>query len=294
MLKIVALCVLLVSVAHASAQISDDETRKWNQPVKPFKIVGNVYYVGAKEVASYLIVTPQGHILLDTGFLETVPQIKQNVAQLGFRFEDIKILINSHAHSDHAGGFAAVKKELTGARLMVSEGDAALLARGGKNDPNFGDRFLFQPVTADRIMRDGDTVQLGEVTMTARLTPGHTPGCTTWTMKVREGSKTYDVVFYGSTTIPGFKLVGNANYPNIVDDFERSFRLLKGLPCDVFLAPHGSFFLLEEKIKRLAQDPSQNPFIDEAGYRRILERTEREFRAELKRQQSAANSTAQP
>ena len=269
------------------AQISDDESRKWNEPVKPFKIVGNVYYVGAKEVASFLIVTPQGHILLDTGFLETVPQIKQNVAQLGFRFEDIKILINSHAHADHAGGFASVKKELTSARLMVSEGDAPLLARGGKNDPNFGDRFLFQPVKADRILHDGDTVQLGGVTMTARLTPGHTPGCTTWTMKVREGSKTYDVVFYGSTTIPGFKLVGNTNYPNIVDDFERSFRILKTLPCDIFLAPHGSFFLLEEKIKRLAKDPSSNPFIDNNGYTRIIERTEREFRAELKRQQSA-------
>ena len=295
--KILTICVLLFCVTQVCAQISDEQSRDWNQPVKPFKIVGNVYYVGAKEVASYLITTSEGHILLDSGFLETVPQIKQNVAQLGFRFEDIKILINSHAHSDHAGGLAALKKELSGARLMVSEGDAPLLTRGGKNDPNFGDRFLFQPVTADRILRDGDTVQLGGVTMTARLTPGHTPGCTTWTMKVREGSKTYDVVFYGSTTIPGFKLVGNANYPNIVDDFERSFRLLKALPCDVFLAPHGSFFSLEEKIKRLAQDPSrvpsQNPFIDGAGYRRNVERTEKEFRAALKRQQSSASAHAQ-
>jgi metallo-beta-lactamase class B len=278
---------LLVGATQVFAQISDDETRKWNQPVKPFKVIGNVYYVGAKEVASYLIVTSQGHILLDTGFLETVPQIKQNVAQLGFRFEDIKILINSHAHADHAGGFASLKKELTGARLMVSEGDAPLLARGGKNDPNFGDRFVFEAVKVDGTLRDGDTVRLGDVTMTARLTPGHTPGCTTWTMKVREGSKTYDVVFYGSTTIPGFKLVGNTNYPNIVDDFERSFRLLKSLPCDVFLAPHGSFFSLEEKMKRLTVD--QNPFIDRNGFKRIIERTEKEFRAELKRQQGTAS-----
>ncbi len=291
--RILTICVLLLSVTQAFAQISDDESRKWNEPVKPFKIIGKVYYVGAKEVASYLIVTSQGHILLDTGFLETVPQIKQNVAQLGFRFEDIKILINSHAHADHAGGFAALKKELAGAKLMVSEGDAPLLARGGKNDPNFGDRFLFEPVTADRVLRDGDTVQLGDVTMTARVTSGHTPGCTTWTMKVREGLKTYDVVFYGSTTIPGFKLVGNANYPNIVDDFERSFRILKTLPCDVFLAPHGSFFSLEEKIKRLAQNSSQNPFIDETGFRRIVERTGKEFRAELKRQQGAASAPVQ-
>jgi len=285
-------CLYLLAVIFyatpTGAQVSDDQSREWNQPVKPFKVVGNVYYVGAKEVASYLIVTPQGNILLDTGFLETVPLIKQSVAQLGFRFDDIKILISSHAHADHAGGFALVKKELPGAQLMVSEADAPLLARGGKNDPNFGDHFLFQPVKADRTLRDGDAVQLGGITMTARLTPGHTPGCTTWTMKVREGSRTYDVVFYGSTTIPGFKLVGNTNYPNIVDDFERSFRLLKTLPCDIFLAPHGSFFALEEKIKRLAQQPAQNPFIDEAGFRRIVERTEKEFRAELKRQQSGA------
>lgn len=289
LIKFLTICVLLICVTQVCAQVSDEQSREWNQPVKPFKIVGNVYYVGAKEVASFLIATPQGHILLDTGFLETVPQIKQNVAQLGFRFEDIKILINSHAHADHAGGFALLKKELTAAKLLVSEGDAPLLARGGKTDPNFGDRFLFQPVTADRILHDGDTVQLGGVTMTARLTPGHTPGCTTWTMKANERSKTYDVVFYGSTTIPGYKLVGNTNYPNIVEDFERSFSLLKTLPCDIFLAPHGSFFSLEQKMKRLAANPSSNPFFDKNGYTQMIERTEREFRAELKRQQSVAS-----
>src|SRR5215218_5464277 len=184
--RILTICVLLACLTHVCAEVTDEESRRWNEPVRPFKIVGNVYYVGAKEVASFLIVTPQGHILLDTGFLETLPQIKQNVAQLGFRFDDIKILLNSHAHADHAGGFALLKKELPSAKLMVSEGDAPLLARGGKNDPNFGDRFVFQPVTADRILHDGDTVQLGGVTMTPRLTPGHTPGCTTWTMNVRE------------------------------------------------------------------------------------------------------------
>lgn len=289
LIKFLTICVLLICVTQVCAQVSDEQSREWNQPVKPFKIVGNVYYVGAKEVASFLIATPKGHILLDTGFLETVPQIKQNVAQLGFRFEDIKILINSHAHADHAGGFALLKKELTAAKLLVSEGDAPLLARGGKNDPNFGDRFLFQPITADRILHDGDTVQLGGVTMTARLTPGHTPGCTTWTMKANERSKTYDVVFYGSTTIPGYKLVGNTNYPNIVEDFERSFSLLKTLPCDIFLAPHGSFFSLEQKMKRLAANPSSNPFFDKNGYTQMIERTEREFRAELKRQQSVAS-----
>lgn len=279
--------VLLLCATCAHAQINDEQARKWNEPVTPFKIVGNVYYVGAAEVSSFLIVTSQGHILLDSGFLETVPHIKQNVAQLGFRFEDIKILINSHAHADHAGGLALLK-QLTGAKLVVSSADAELLARGGKNDPNFADRFVFQPVTTDRVLHDGDTVKLGDVVMTARLTPGHTKGNTTWTMKVREGSKSFDVVFAGSTTAPGYKLVDNPNYPNIVDDYEKTFRLLKNLPCDVFLAPHGSFFALHEKLKR--RNSAQNPFIDKQGYIGFVERTEKEFRAELKRQQGKSDS----
>ncbi|HEX6046099.1 MAG TPA: subclass B3 metallo-beta-lactamase [Pyrinomonadaceae bacterium] len=292
--KILTICgLLLLASVQVSAQIDDDEGRKWNQPVKPYKVIGNVYYVGATEVSSFLIVTSQGLILIDSGFLETVPLIKQNVAQLGFRFEDIKILLNSHAHADHAGGLARLK-QMTGAKLMVSEADAALLARGGKNDPNFGDRFLFEPVKADRILRDGDTVQLGDVTMTARLTPGHTAGCTTWTMKVREGSKTYDVVVIGSTTIPGYKLIGNTGYPNIVSDYEASFRLLKTLPCDVFLAPHGSFYSMLEKMKRLSANPSENPFIDKRALTQFVDRTEKDFRAELKRQQDATNTAAQP
>lgn len=199
--KLLIICVLLLCGTYAQAQINDEESRKWNEPVKPFKIIGNVYYVGAAEVSSYLITTSDGHILLDSGFAETVPQIKQNVEQLGFRFEDVKILITSHSHADHVGGVAMLK-QMTGAQLAVSIADADMLARGGKNDPNFGDRFLFQAVIADRKLRDGDTVKLGDVTMTARLTPGHTKGCTTWTMKVSEGGKQYSVVIIGSTTVP--------------------------------------------------------------------------------------------
>lgn len=284
-LAIRLLCVLLLSATCAYAQISDEESRKWNEPVKPFKVIGNVYYVGATEVSSYLITTSEGHILLDSGFLETVLQIRQNVAQLGFRFQDIKILLNSHAHYDHAGGMARLK-ELTGAKLMVSEGDVAQLARGGKDDPNFGDRFLFSPVTVDRTLRDGDRVKLGDVVLTARFTPGHTKGCTTWTMKVRDGAKLYDVAFVGSTTAPGYKLAGNDKYPDIVQDYERTFRLLKNLPVDVFLAAHGSAFGLLEKMKLVGQSP-QNPFIDPAGYKRLIARTEKQFRETLNRQQEA-------
>lgn len=281
---ILIICVLLLSAMYTFAQINDDEARKWNEPVKPFKMIGNIYYVGAAEVSSYLITSPQGHILLDSGFAETVPQIKENVATLGFRMEDVKIIITSHAHADHVGGIALLK-QLTNAKLMVSEADAEAVARGGKNDPNFGDRFAFDPVTADRRLRDGDTVQVGDVTMTARLTPGHTKGCTTWTMKVRDGSKSYDVLFIGSTTVPGYKLIGNAGYPNIVEDYEATFKLLKTLSADVFLAPHGSFFALHEKIKRLGEP--QNPFVNKHDFTRFVERTEKEFRAELKRQQES-------
>lgn len=285
-MRAIFLCLLFVLLCSASAFAQADETsRSWNQPVKPFRIIGNLYYVGASDIASYLIVTPRGHILLDSGFVETVPQIQRNVVQLGFRLEDVKILINSHAHYDHAGGFALLKR-LTGATLMTSEADAALLAAGGKGDPNFGDRFAYEPVKADRILHDGDEVKLGGVTMVARLTPGHTKGNTTWIMTVNEDKKQYKVVFAGSTTAPGYKLVNNPNYPNIVSDYRRTFQLLKSLPCDVFLAPHGNFFDLANKSKLVEQNKQPNPFIDGKGYKQFLEDTENAFEKELERQSS--------
>ena len=208
------------------------------------------------------------------------------MAQLGFRLEDVKVLLNSHAHYDHAGGLAELKR-LTGAKLMTSESDVALLAAGGKGDPNFGDRFAFEPVKPDRTLRDAEKVELGGVTMVARMTPGHTKGCTSWTMKVREGEKDYDVVFVGSTSAPGYKLVNNAGYPGIVADYEQTFKLLKSLPCDVFLAAHGSFYDMLEKAKLLEGAPKQNPFIDPAGYRQYLEESEKSFRKLLASQSQA-------
>ena len=265
---------------------ADDASRAMNQPVKPYRVIANIYYVGASDVSSFLITTPDGHILLDSGFIETVPQIKQNLAQLGFRLEDIKILLNSHAHYDHAGGFAELKR-LTGAKLMTSEGDIPLLAAGGKGDPNFGDRFSFEPVKPDRVLRDGDKVELGGVTMVARMTPGHTKGCTSWTMKIKDGERQYDVVFVGSTSAPGYKLVNNAGYPGIVADYEKTFRLLKSLPCDVFLAAHGQFYNMLEKAKLAEQGKTPNPFIDPEGYRRYLDASEKSFRKLLASQSGA-------
>jgi metallo-beta-lactamase class B len=286
-LCLAALC--LLGPARAAGQ-ADETSRSWNQPVEPYRIIGNVYYVGASDVTSFLIVTPAGHILLDSGFAETVPLIRRSVARLGFRMADVKILINSHAHLDHAGGLALLKEE-TGARLFASAADAALLAAGGRGDFHFGDRLAYAPVRADRVLGDGDRVELGGVRLTARLTPGHTKGSTTWMMKVREGRRSYDVLFAGSTSVPGYKLVGNAQYPGIVADYERTFRLLKRLPCDVFLAPHGSFFSMQEKAERLARGSGPNPFLDAPGCRDYIERTERAFREQLRKERQAAGAS---
>ncbi|HKP14067.1 MAG TPA: subclass B3 metallo-beta-lactamase [Blastocatellia bacterium] len=281
-----ALLLLLAAPLTVSSRPQGSEQwREWNHPVKPFRVIGNVYYVGATEVSSFLITTPQGHILLDSGFAETVPQIRENVKQLGFKLEDIKLLINSHAHSDHAGGLAELKS-LTGAKLYASEADAALLAAGGKGDFQWGDTLAFAPVQADRIIHDGETVELGGVWLVAHLTPGHTKGNTTWTMEVKEGGKTYNVVFMGSTTAPDYKLVNNAKYPNIVADYQRSFRVLESLPCDVFLSAHGSFFNLIEKMARLEKGATKNPFVDPKGYREFLENSKENFYKKLKAQQA--------
>jgi metallo-beta-lactamase class B len=259
---------------------ADQTSRSWNQPVKPYRIIGNIWYVGASGVTSFLITTPEGHILLDSGLPETVPQIRQNVAQLGFKLTDIKILINSHAHFDHAGGLAELK-ELTGAKLMATEADAALLARGGKDDFQWGDQYAYRPVKTDRVLHNGDRVELGELTLTARLTPGHTKGSTTWTMKVNEEGKQYDVVFSTSVSAPGYNLVNNAKYPQIADDYRRTFQILKSLPCDVFLGPHAEFFSMKEKMARMGQGTKPNPFIDSAGYREYVANGERDFQKTL-------------
>jgi metallo-beta-lactamase class B len=281
--KFCAAILLLLCPVVAKAQ-DDPVARSWNKPVQPVHIIGNIYYVGASEVSSYLITTPKGHILLDSGLPETVPLIQSNIKQLGFKLEDVKILLNSHAHYDHAGGLATLK-ELTGAKLFASLADAELLANGGRGDFGFGDKYPYKPVKVDRTFRDKESIELGGVKVTARLTPGHTKGCTTWTMKVKEGDKVYDVVIIGSASIPGYTLTNNAKYPNIIADYAYTFKLLKSLPCDVFLAPHGSFFALLEKLERLKKDEKTNPFIDPQSYRDYLERAEKTYLQQLLREQ---------
>jgi metallo-beta-lactamase class B len=280
-------------IAHAQLERS---FRAMNRPFEPLRVVGNIYYVGASDVTSFLIVTPAGHILVDTGFASTVPMIRKNMQTLGFRFEDVKVVVNTHAHVDHAGGHALTKRE-TGASLVMSAADAALLARGGKGDvlPVDNDLVLYKPATADRVVNDGDSVSLGGVTLTAHLTPGHTRGATTWTTTVEDAGKSLDVVFFCSTTLlPGVRLVGNAEYPAIADDFAATFRTLKALPCDVFLAPHGAMFSLGEKARKARQGSDRNPFIDPEGYRDWVARTEQAFRSRLDRERAASKVGADP
>jgi metallo-beta-lactamase class B len=271
--------------ALAKTQI-ESSFRSMNRTFEPFRVIGNIQYVGASDISSFLITTPEGHILIDSGFEATVPLIRDNVRKLGFRFEDIKVLLNSHAHVDHAGGHALLKR-LTGARIVMSEADARLLSNGGKGDflPVSEGVVHYEPANADRIIRDGDQVALGGVTLTAHLTPGHTKGCTTWTMAVEEDGKRYHVVFHGSTTIlPGVRLVDNPKYPGIAEDFAKTFRVLKSLPCDVFLAPHGAMFGLREKARRLSAGEKPNPFLDPEGYRAFVARSEEGFRRQLERE----------
>ena len=279
--------VLLIPVL-AFAQ-ADPESREMNRPVAPFRIAGNLYYVGAKEVCAFLITTPKGHILLDGGFVETAPQIEQNIAQLGFKIEDVKILLNSHAHFDHAGGLAELKRK-SGAKFIASARDADLLKNGGHGDFRFGDRLAFPPVEVDQIVGDGESIEVGGQKVTAWLTPGHTKGNTTWTTRISEEGKTYDVVFAGSPTALDYQFVGKESYPGITADFEKTFITLKKLPCDIFLSDHGSFFSFVEKRARLGRGETPNPFIDPNGYKRFVAQFENEFYDKVELQKRAATA----
>ena len=286
MRTLVRILILLTPVV-AWAQ-SDPVSRSWNQPVEPFRIAGNLYYVGASDITSYLITTPQGHFLIDGGFEETAVQIRSNVEKLGFRVKDIRILLSSHAHYDHAGGLAKLRRA-SGARLLASERDIPLLARGGLDDPQFGDRFPFERTEADGVVRDGKPVSLGGTKLTPHITPGHTPGCTTWSTTVTDANRKLDVVFLCSMSVPaGYRLVGNAKYPNAIEDYRATFRLLKTLRADIPLGSHGNFFDLQKKIPALKGGAAENPFIDPAGYQSLITAFERRFESIAAEQSQAA------
>lgn len=247
-------------------------------PFPPHKVIGNIYYVGTKSLAVFLVVTPQGNILINSTYERNVPGIQKAVEQLGFKFSDIKILLGSHAHGDHQEGDALVKS-LTGAQVMAMAEDVPALEAmkpGGKPHP------------IDKVLHDGESVTLGGTTLVAHLTPGHSRGCTTWTLKAEEGGKTYDVVIIGSFgTNPGFKLVNNTDTPQIAEEFARAFKVARSLKCDVPLGSHPGMYNMTEKYSKLAGGGA-NPFIDPAGYVLEVDIDEAMFRAVLAEQQKAA------
>jgi metallo-beta-lactamase class B len=275
---LIAIILLNASIVHSQA---DKTSRSWNQPREPFQIIGNVYYVGASDITSFLITSSKGHFLLDGGFVETAPMILANIKELGFNPRDVKFLLNSQAHFDHAGGLAELKKQ-TGAQMVASQEDGAVLRRGGKQDFYFGDKYQFPAVEVDQIVKNGANIQIGDVAMSAILTPGHTKGCTTWRTTAHENGRDYNVVFLcGLTVLPNTDLSHNVAYPNIASDFMKSFQILKNLPCDVFLGAHGSYFHLDEKVAERKKSPNGNPFIISEELKKYAEQKEKNFRSLL-------------
>ncbi len=271
-----ALVLLLVGSAALSAAFPD-------HPFPPFKIADHLYYVGSKELASYLVTTPQGHILINSSLEHSVPMIKASVEKLGFKFSDIRILLISHAHFDHCESLATMKA-LTGAQVFVMQGDDDVVASGGKGA--IGGDGHWKPVTVDRVLHDGEQVRLGGATLVAHLTAGHTPGCTTWTLVAEDGQYRRNVVIVGSVSVlSNYRLVHNPTYPDMARDFEHSFQVLKALPCGIFLGAHGIFFNMEQKYATL-QRATSNPFVDPAGYRAFIEQAQSAYETKLHKEES--------
>ena len=264
------LFVLLVFAAPLYAQTNPD----WHRAVPGFKIAGNLYWVGTADLAVYLINTPEGNILINSDFPEDVPLIRKSIEQLGFKYADTRILLSSHAHGDHDAATGIIQKE-TDARVMIMDGDVAEVESTRPGRPG---------AHVDRVLHDGDTVTLGGSTMTAHLTPGHTKGCTTWTMQVNESGRRLNAVIIGSPNVnAGTVLVGNKNYPQIAQDYVKTFKVLKSLPVDLFLGSHGAYFGMLAKYDRL-KNGGMNPFIDPAGYRAYVEEREGTFLKVLEEQ----------
>jgi metallo-beta-lactamase class B len=267
----------------AGPEAIKETLQNWSQSFEPRRIVGNIYYVGTNLISSFLIVTPKGHILLDTGHIQMLAQVEANIEKLGFKPKDVKILLNSHAHFDHCGGFAEFKRQ-TSATIVASKLDGELMMEGGKGDFYWGDDLAYEPVTPDRYVADGERVELGGISLVGHLTPGHTKGCTTWSMRVNEAGEELDVLFLCGLTVSTYKLTNNERYPNVVGDARNTFTRLRALRADVMLAPHGFYFDLEGKAARQTEG-SANPFIDAGELGRHLAEMEKDFEQALQSQE---------
>jgi len=252
-------------------------------PFPPHKIVGNLYYVGSYSLSAFLVATPEGHMLINTNWERAVDGLKTSVEALGFAFDDIEVILGSHAHGDHMEGDAVVA-QMTGARVMAMAADVAALERMRPGD---------KPHPIDRVLHDGATVTLGGTTLTARLTPGHTKGCTTWTMRIEEDGEVHDVAIIGSMgSNPNFQFVNNPDNPTIADEFKQGFRVLRSLSPDVPLGSHPAMYGMADKYERIGRGP--NPFIDPDGYRQEVDAVETLFRAVLERQEAESAAAGRP
>ena len=277
---------LLVGLALAPSALAQNDP-DWTKPFPPFRIIGNIYWVGSYDLATYLITTPQGNILINTGVGDTANQIKASVEQLGFKLADTKILTATHGHFDHVAGMAALKR-MTGAKLIVPERDKDLFESGGKLDFRFGDTpgFQFDRVTVDGTLKDSDTISLGGTVLTAHHHPGHTKGATSFTLNVAEGGKTYRVVIANMGSInPGVTVSGMPKYPEIGDDYARTFKAQQDMQIDVWLASHASQFKLHEKYK--PGDP-YNPdrFVDPQGFKAAVAQLEKVYQQQLAKERA--------
>jgi metallo-beta-lactamase class B len=285
-LRVAAIVLTLLTCAQLPAQSHPD----WTTPLTPFRIAPNLYYVGSRDLAAYLITTPAGDILINSNITSSPPQIRHSIEQLGFHFSDIKVLLISHAHSDHAGGSASILKQ-THAKYEVMDADVSSIETGGHTD--FAHFTPWPAAHVDRILHDGSTVQLGGITLTAHRTAGHTPGCTTWTTQVIEDHKPLNVVIVCSVTaLDEYHLIPAPNhpasYPGIAQDFAHTFNTLEALPCDIFLSSHGSYFDLLNKFTRMKTE-GPAVWIDPTGYKRAIAQSRADFEADLAHQQAAAH-----
>jgi metallo-beta-lactamase class B len=291
--RFTSLCIALAvapGMATGTAAQGRSVPSNWTERVKPYRVVGNVYYVGTLDLSSFLITSAEGHVLIDTGVQESADAVLDNIKTLGFNVKDVRVILTTQAHYDHVGAHARLQKE-SGARVLVAGGDAPIVAGGGEGDYLFGPEFHYPPTAVDATIRDGEVVKVGPIALTAHLTPGHTKGTTTWTMTVKDsGGQDRQVVFLGSTTVnPGTKLVKNEKYPSIEADYKHAFEVEKALPCEVFLAAHASVFNGPEKSAAAAAGKGDAVFVDPSGCRAAIERSEKAFLAELEKQRAAGS-----
>jgi metallo-beta-lactamase class B len=292
-LIVAALLATLVSFTIAQNPPAGDpsarlDTSGWNDYEAPFRLAGPIYYVGTRHLAVFLVASPQGHILIDGGMPSTAPIIEKSIRELGFKPEDIRILLTTQAHFDHVGSHAHFKK-LSGAMVQAMTGDETLLRDGGKSDYLFAGRpeAHFPPVTVDRVLKDGDIVTIGGVRITARHTPGHTPGSATYEMTVTDAGRDYRVVFAASTTVnPGTRLVKAPSYPGIMADFRRTFEVLQSLQPDIFLSGHTGFFNLQAKRAAMSKDNPAAAFVDPDGYRTLIADRRKAFESVVVKEQA--------